>query len=273
MKKTLLALLILAMAFPAVAGVRIDETRQVAADATVTVENISGSLRFTGWERQEVQISGTLGRGLEKVDITGSGHRLDVRVIYPHDCHECGGADLEIRVPMACRLEVSTVSADIEATELRGEGRFESVSGTVILATSGPSLRAKSVSGDVLIRGAGPRVEATTVSGTLTARMPTLLEGDFESVSGDIRIEAEIAVKGRVEAQTVSGDVELRLPAAVGADFEVHSFSGDIRNDYGQEARRTSEHGPGRELEFSNGDGSARVFVKTLSGEVRLLKR
>ena len=103
--------------------------------------------------------------------------------------------------------------------------------------------------------------------------MPTLQEGDFESVSGDIRIEAEIAAKGRVEAQTVSGDVELRLPATVGADFEVHSFSGDIRNEFGHEARRTSEYGPGRELQFSNGDASARVYVKTLSGSVRLLKR
>ena len=273
MKKTLFALLILALALPAVAEVRVDETRQVAADATVTVENISGSLRLSGWDKKEVQVTGTLGRGLEKVDITGSGNRLDVQVVYPHDCHDCGGADLEIRVPVGCRLEVKTVSADIDASDLSGEGRFQSVSGEVTVATSGPSLRAKSVSGDVLIRSAGPRVEANTVSGTLTARMPTLHEGDFESVSGDIRIEAEIAAKGRVEAQTVSGDVELRLPATVGADFEVHSFSGGIRNDFGPEARRTSEYGPGRELEFSNGDGSARIYVKTLSGGVRLVKR
>ena len=129
MKKTLFALLIVALALPAIAEVRIDETRQVAADATVTVENISGSLRLTGWDKTEVQITGTLGRGLEKVDITGSGSRLDVRVIYPHDCHDCGGADLEIRVPVGCRLEVNAVSADIEAGDLSGEGRFESVSG------------------------------------------------------------------------------------------------------------------------------------------------
>jgi hypothetical protein len=273
MKKTLLALLILALALPVGAQVRVDETRQVAADATVTVESISGSLRLTGWDKKEVQVTGTLGRGLEKVDITGSGNRLDVRVIYPRNCHDCGSADLEIRVPAGCRLEVNTVSADIEAGELSGEGRFESVSGTVTVTTSGPSLRAKSVSGDVVIRGAGPRVEANTVSGTLTARMPTLQEGDFESVSGDIRIEAEIAAKGRVEAQTVSGDVELRLSATVSADFEVHTFSGDIRNEFGREAHRTSEYGPGRELQFSNGDGSARVYVKTLSGGVRLVKR
>lgn len=273
MKKTLFALLILALALPVVAEVRIDETRQVAADATITVENIAGSLRLSGWERNEVQVAGTLGRGLEKVDITGSGSRLDVRVVYPRNCHDCGGADLEIRVPAGCRLEVNTVSADIEAADVIGEGRFESVSGTVTVATSGPSLRVKSVSGDVVIRGAGPRVEANTVSGTLTARMPVLQEGDFESVSGSLRIDAELAAKGLVEAQTVSGDVELRLPSGVGADFEVHTFSGDIRNDFGHEARRTSEYGPGRELEFSSGDGSARVYIKTLSGEVRLLKR
>ncbi|HPS78319.1 MAG TPA: DUF4097 family beta strand repeat-containing protein [Thermoanaerobaculaceae bacterium] len=273
MKKTLFALLIVTLAFPALAQVRVDETRQVAADATVTVENISGSLQLTGWSRNEVQVSGTLGRGLEKVDVSQSGNRLDIRVIYPHDCHQCGGADLEIRVPAGCRLEVKAVSAEIEAGELSGEMRLESVSGTVTVSSSGPSLRAKSVSGDVVIRAAGPRVEANTVSGTLTATLPTLQEGDFESVSGDIRIEAEIAAKGRVEAQTVSGDVELRLPATVGAGFEIHTFSGDIHNSFGPEARRTSQYGPGRELEFSNGNGSAQVYVKTLSGGVRLVKR
>jgi len=71
----------------------------------------------------------------------------------------------------------------------------------------------------------------------------------------------------------VSGSVELRVPASVGADFEIESFSGRIRNQFGQQARRSSKYGPGYELLFARGDGSARVFIKTLSGSVRLLEK
>jgi hypothetical protein len=47
----------------------IDETRQVTPDATVEVENISGSVVVMGWDRNEVKITGTLGRGTERLDI------------------------------------------------------------------------------------------------------------------------------------------------------------------------------------------------------------
>ena len=274
MKKVLLALLVAAaVALPTSAQTRVDEVRQVAADATVTVENISGSLRLTGWDRAEVHVTGTLGRGLEKVEITGSASRLDIRVVYPQDCHDCGGADLELKVPAGCRLEVSTVSADIDADQLKGEVRLETVSGELAVTASSPSLRVQTVSGDLTVRGAGQRLDAETVSGTLSATVSTLVDGQLETVSGEIRIEADLAGNGRLEAQTVSGDVELRVPGSVGAEFDVRTFSGSIGNDFGQEARRTSEHGSGRELRFTNGSGAARVSIKTLSGDVRILKR
>lgn len=274
MKKVLLALLIAATAaLPASAERRVDEVRQVAADATVTVENIAGSLRLTGWDRNAVSVTGTLGAGLEKVDIAGNANRLDIRVIYPEHCHECGGADLELKVPAGCRLEVSTVSADIDVQQLKGEARLETVSGELQVSAEGPSLRAQTVSGDLTIRSAGKRVDANSVSGDLSATLPALLDGELETVSGKVHIDADLAAAGRLEAQTVSGDVELRLPGGVGADFDVRTFSGEISNDFGQEVRRSGEHHSGHELRFSNGSGSARVNIKTHSGDVRLLKR
>lgn len=260
------------VALPAGAQQMVDESRPVAADAIVTFESISGSVMVSGWDRNEVHVTGTLGRGIERLDVTGGGSRLDIRVVYPHDCEHCGGADLEIRLPAGSRPEIETVSANIEMGSLRGDVRAASVSGDVTIATTG-SVRAKSVSGEVSIRGAGDRLQATSVSGDVEAVMGAIADGELETVSGDIRVEADIAPRGRLEAHSVSGSVELLLPAGVGASFEAESFSGSIRNDLGPEARRKSEHGPGRELSFQSGDGSARVYVKSFSGEVRLLKK
>ncbi len=66
--------------------------------------------------------------------------------------------------------------------------------------------------------------------------------------------------------------MELRLPAATAADFDVTTFSGNISNEFGPQARRTSEYGPGKELSFSTGAG-ARIVAKSFSGDVRLRKR
>jgi hypothetical protein len=261
-----------ALALPAGAQQSVHETRSVAADAVVTVENISGSVKVVGWDRAEVQITGTLGRGVERLDVAGSGGRLDIRVVYPHDCEDCGGADIEIQVPFGSRPEIETVSADIDATSLRGDVRIESVSGNVTVDTTG-SVRAKTVSGEVKVKGGGPDIDASSVSGDLEVGAATLKDAEFETVSGDIRIDASSAPQGRLEAKAVSGDIELRIPADAGADFDVSTFSGDIRNDLGPEARRKSEHAPGKELRFQTGDGAARMFLKSFSGSVRIIKK
>ena len=273
MRKIVLATMFAAaLALPAGAQQSVDETRAVSPDATVTVEFISGSIVVTGWDRNEVHVTGTLGRGVERLDVSGSGGRLDIRVVYPSHCEDCGGTDLEIQVPAGSRPEVETVSANIDVTGLRGDVRLESVSGNVTVDTAG-SVRAKTVSGEVKVKSGGPDVDASSVSGDLEIAAATLKDAQFETVSGDIRIDAGTAPQGRLDAKAVSGTIELRIPAGAGADFDVSTFSGDIRNELGPEARRKSEHGPGMELRFQSGDGSARMYLKSFSGDVRIIKK
>lgn len=257
------------LALPGAAQQAVDETHAVAADATITVNNIAGSIKVVGSDRNDVRITGTLGRGLEKLEVTGSGSRLEVRVIYPKDCEDCGGADLELAVPAGARPEVQTVSADIDVSGVRGDARVESVSGTIVLATAG-SVRARSVSGELTIRGGGPRLDATTVSGDIEVAMDAVSDAELETVSGDVRVASAIAPRGRLEAKSVSGSLQVTLPAGTGADFEAESFSGSIRNGLSREAVTEDVRGPGRKLRFVTGDGSARVYLKSFSGDVRI---
>jgi hypothetical protein len=260
------------IALPAAGQRAVNETHAVAADATVTVSNISGSVRVVGGDRSDVHITGTLGRGIEKLEVTGSGSRLDVRVIYPRQCEDCGGAEIELAVPAGVRPEVQTVSADIDVSGVRGDARVESVSGSITLATAG-SVRAKSVSGEVTIRGGGPRLHASSVSGDVEVTMDAVSDAELETVSGNVRVASALAPRGRLEATSVSGNVEVALPAGTGADVEVESFSGAIRNALSREAVTEDMRGPGRRLQFVTGDGSARVYLKSFSGNVRINKK
>ena len=65
---------------PALAGLSVDETRAVNKDATIRIENLAGTITVTGWDRSEVQITGTLDDQAEKLEITGGGDRLDIEV-------------------------------------------------------------------------------------------------------------------------------------------------------------------------------------------------
>ena len=54
---------------------------------------------------------------------------------------------------------------------------------------------------------------------------------------------------------------------------EIESFSGDIENCFGQTTRDTSKYAPGSELNFTRGNGGARVEIETLSGEISICDR
>ncbi len=291
MRKILVfGLAVAAAAWTAMAQQRVEESRPASRDGVVEVHNVSGSVRVSGWDRDEVAVSGTLGRGTERLEFTGSGGRTEIRVVLPHFAHHVDGSDLEIKVPAGSSLEVSTVSADIGVEKVGGRIKLDSVSGTVrvagepkefeaksvsgdveITAANAPG-RAKSVSGNVTLAGVAGAVEAGSVSGNVVVKGGEVTRVDLQTTSGDIRFDAGLAKDGRLDAKSVSGNVELSLPAATGAEFDVTTFSGNITNAFGPEARRTSEYAPGKELSFSTGAG-ARVVARSFSGNVTLRKR
>jgi hypothetical protein len=59
----------------------------------------------------------------------------------------------------------------------------------------------------------------------------------------------------------------------VNAEFEIESFTGDIENCFGPKVEDRSEYGPGRELHFKEGSGSARVRAQSMSGDIHLCAR
>ena len=68
-------------------------------------------------------------------------------------------------------------------------------------------------------------------------------------------------------------DPQVELVGQTGAEFDVASFSGDIRNCFGPKPVRTDEYAPGKEWRHLEGDGSARVRIKTLSGDISVCRK
>ncbi len=269
----------------------VERTVPARADGLVTVTNVAGSVVVTGWDRDEVEVTGTLGRGVEELAVESRGGTVEIEVeLVRRSRGRDGNADLEIRVPRGCELDVEVVSADVDVSEVDGEVTIESVSGAVdvegrpkeldVESVSGSieidaEVRAavvESVSGEIRLTGVVRDVEASTVSGRIEIEAGEIAGLEIETTSGHVELSGSLAAGAEVEIESHSGSVDLGLPSSTSARFEVATFSGRITNEHGPPPDR-NRYGPGKELDFQVGGGSARVKIDTFSGSVTLRQK
>ncbi len=272
------------------AGTPINESRSVDPEGTVSISNIAGLIEVEGWDRAEVEVTGTLADDVERFVFEVSGSHTEIEVKIKKNVKQHEGTDLRIMVPVASAVEAEAVSADISISGIRGEVDAESVSGDVTVKDAPSDLEAASVSGDVtvdlspdgaevatvsgdvVIREAGGQLEAASVSGNVTVDGGFLQEGEFETVSGSIKLYADLG-DGSIEVESMSGNITIAIGSG-GGDFEIETFSGSIENNLtSDQPTRASEHTGGQDLEFSTDAGSARVSISTFSGAVTLDQR
>lgn len=273
----------------------VDKRAPADPQGEVEVSNVAGNVSISGWDRNEVHVSGTLGEDIERLEFVSEPKRTIIRVKHKESNrrHSDSDAQLSIRVPTASRLSVSTVSAEISITRITGEQRLQSVSGDVSSEIAGEDVEAKTVSGGVVLRGEGKanvvtvttvsgdaqvrraagEILANSVSGSLNLDLEQITRARVRTTSGDIALEGPLARDARVDAETISGELVLDFKMPLNAEFEIESFSGEIKNCFGPKAEPQSEYGPGRELDFKQGTGSARVRVQSMSGDIQLCGR
>lgn len=286
---TILACLLATTVFAEDVNRKVDAAR----DGHVDVSNISGSVTVNGWSRNEVEVTGTLGRNVEELILERDGDDVLVKVKVPRHGGRGIDSDLRISVPQNSSIDIGTVSADIDVTDVTGEQSLHTVSGDVTTEFSGEDLVAESVSGDVEVSGdkSDGEIEANTVSGDVTlfrvggevvgesvSGNVIVDEGSFtraelNTVNGEIVFHGELREDGRLNIETVNGDVDVDFVGDVSAKFEVDTFNGGIRNCFGPKAERTSKYAPGWELEFTEGDGSGRVEISTMNGGVNICNK
>ncbi len=290
----LLAIIWLLTGLAAQAGEPVEKSGKASANGRVFVENIAGSITVIGWDKNEIHVEGTLGKEVKELKFKTGKKKSIISVEYKKNRRNIReGADLVIKVPKGSKLEVECVSADVEASKLTGFLDLSSISGTVEFSGWCQELDAESISGDVLIdggademsiesisgsvkaqaKGKSAEISAESVSGNVLLEYDTFLDLSAESVSGSIKIFGDLDPKSRIRCDVVSGTITLVMPGNVSASFEASTFSGNIDNDFGKKASRTSKYAPGKELEFTNGDGEADVELNSFSGDVRIRKK
>ena len=268
----------------------IHEAADVHPQGEIEISNVSGRIEVEGWDKERVEVTGTLAREAERLEFRTQGRHTLIRVEHPSGKRHVGSSELRIRMPLESRLVIASVAADIIVREVHGAQRLHSVSGDIDTVMFGDDVQLKTVSGDITLSATGKPglLTLTTVSGDAELR-GVAGEVVLQTVSGDLRVESDqierarirttngdavlrsgLAPDARIEMEAVNGTLTLLLKGEADAEYTLETFNGRIDNAFGPEPVRTSRFAPGTELRFTTGEGSARVNMETLNGAIIL---
>jgi DUF4097 and DUF4098 domain-containing protein YvlB len=287
LRRPLLFAALALLSLPAWADTRVDERHAIASGGRVELSNIAGKVVVRGWDRSDVQLTGTLAEGLT-LKQEKSANRVRWEVQYPRRSNS-GGATLELRVPRAVelqlgtvsagldisaidvkRLQANTVSGDLRAAGRSGESTLNTVSGDIDAQVQTPRMDARTVSGSIRAGGGlSGEIGATSVSGRVGVEAGRTQRMVVETVSGTVELSAAaLAPGGRISVESVSAPISLHLPRNVSAQLSVNSFSGSIQSDAGKVER--PRYGPGSSLDTRLGNGDGDISLESHSGGVRV---
>jgi DUF4097 and DUF4098 domain-containing protein YvlB len=259
----------------------IDETRPLKSDGTLFVSNVAGTIQVQAWDRAEVHVSGEIGDGSEKLEISGDPSNLRVEVKVPKQSHDAEDCLLRLQVPAGVRLDIEAVSADVVVQGTRGPLHAQSVSGDLKLSVEAPEVEAQTVSGSVTLRapshntrvntvsgdarvsGLRDKLKLETVSGDVGVEGEGLNEMELKSVSGDLAIDPGSLATPKITAETLSGDVHLYLDKEPDALLTLHSFSGDLKSAYGPPVGDSKKR-----WEATLGGGKGKIDLNSFSGDI-----
>jgi hypothetical protein len=283
----------LALVVLLVSATQLHAQRKVSAgytttpDVSVRLFASVGSVHVIGWDRDSVEIMGTVAAG-SKVALNApqSGAAKGLKMFVEAPTEQAGReGELTMHVPKGARVWLKTGSAALTATDVTGgldlnvvggsitvhgnprELRAESMDGAVTIDGAPEWMRVKTATGDIALRG-GQDVGASTISGTIDARGGEADHLKLETTTGAIRFALGLARGATVEMETHSGPIEIQLARKAAVDIDAATVTGEIANAWSGMRPAVGSEGRGMTLVSSGAPLGGRVTVRSFKGKV-----
>ncbi|MBX3735124.1 MAG: DUF4097 family beta strand repeat protein [Candidatus Didemnitutus sp.] len=236
-----LALLALSLAAAASLSATVTEkftqTYPLAADGTVSLDNVNGTVEIVGWDKNEVSVEAE-----KSAASADSLKRIEILVEATPD-----------HVAIKTKLEKKWFSFGFNRAEVRYKLH---VPATATLN------KIDVVNADVHVRGVKGYVDLDTVNGSIDAE-GLGRGGRFDTVNGSIRASfVEVAAKDRIVLDTVNGSATVTLPANAAFSLKADSVNGSISCDYPITIGKAGR----RHLNGSVNGGGAEVVLDSVNG-------
>jgi DUF4097 and DUF4098 domain-containing protein YvlB len=261
-----------------------DTTIAVTKGTRLDVNNFSGRVTVTAWNRNEVQLHWSSTDGDADIRIQQSAGEVRVAQDMRNGPTEI---DLTINAPAWMALSVQGNETDIVVTGMTAPVRAQSVDGDITLSGGSDNVSVNSISGEVRVNGSRGNVDIQSVDGDITAdnivgsltvqgvdgdvRLDTITSSAVRvtTVDGDIHFGGAIASSGTYSFKTHDGDIAIRPTGALNATVSVSTFSGDFES---ATPITISGSQDGKRFSFTVGTGSARLDLEAFDGQIRLEK-
>lgn len=259
-----------------------DTTFAVPAGARLEVNNMSGPVQVTAWDRDAVRVRARHA-STTTVDIDRTGNVVRLRV---RSDRGMPSADLDVSVPRSMSIDVdgtftnATVTGTTSQVAVRtvhgnvtvrggSDVRAEAVQGAVTVENASGTVEAKSVNQHVRVSGARGDVRAEAINGNIAFERIQSSNVRGATVNGRVSYDGTIRDGGRYNLVSHSGDVVLVFPAGANATLSLATMSGEFNSEL---PLQVTESRPGRRITTVVGTGSARVELETFSGRVRITR-
>jgi DUF4097 and DUF4098 domain-containing protein YvlB len=264
---------------------RVDTAFTFERGGSVSLSLVSGEIIVRASDRNEIRIVATVERGRLETSFSRSRVSIEAREVS----RRVGEARYELTVPVGTRVQAGSVSGDITITGTGAEVDVGTVSGDVRVSDARDVVEVESVGGDLDLSGISGRVEVNTVSGSIRiddiggsldlnsvsaevdVRRGRLTALSTTSVSGGFTYDGTFARDGYYQMNSHSGTILFSLPANAGAQLDLETWSGHISSDFpltlqpdGSAGRRA------RRMQFTIGQGGARISAETFSGNITI---
>lgn len=232
----------------------------VSPNGKVVVENVNGSIKVEGWDKDQVSLEITKTVRADdseeadryfnrmRVEIESGDNYLKVRTSYTHHDEwggffhwlfhgfNSGGGDVSyvLRVPASVVTDVHSTNGEIEVHSVAGK------------------VKASSTNGRLILDGVSGLIDGSTTNGSITA---TLTD--------------DVEFKG-MNLRTTNGSIKVSCPADISADVYAHTTNGSIRTDFPV----TIQGGfMSKSLEGKINNGGAEIRLHTTNGSIRIDKQ
>lgn len=251
------------------------------AGSTIEVRGVIGGIRAEAASGREVTVVATRQRGRhgipEDVEIRvfrDSSANVLICAVYPRGRWDEGNqetprdpceaarrrrteqaendtrVDYVVKVPAGIRFVGQTVTDDVLVTGLRGAAEGYSIAGDVTM---------RDVKGSV--------IDAASISGNLRFQQvdaPSVYGG---TLSGDVSFAGTIHRQGDYDLLSHTGEIAVDVPRGANVSLEVWASGGDLHSVIPLSRRPQGRH----RFAGKQGDGSAKMSLTSLNGEVHIL--
>lgn len=282
-------------ALPAVHAEEVTKSFTVSGRPNVRVDTNDGSVHVTSSDSRQVEFRVTYrGYVLNKdlsVDSRQDGDRVElVARIHGHFGFMWGVHSrelrIEVRMPKAGDLDVSTGDGAVETSSLdgnvnvhTGDGsvKANTLSGTIVLQTGDGSISVDGLRGDIRLHTGDGSIEARGLDGKVNADTGdghVKLEGRFDSLNiktGDGSVEARVGNGSKMNTgwnvRTGDGSVDMSLPGDLQANIDASTGDGHIslgmpvtvEGSFSNSQIHGKMNGGGQPLVIHTSDGSIRL--------------